>query len=767
VKYFGLLGVYILLCNTILAQKGTISGNVKIENKPLEFVNISLAKTGFGSITDSLGNFELKNIPFGTYQLQTQLIGYTQKQQSITLDKTQSNMIIQIQLEEEASELNEVVISGTMQEVTKLESAVNVEVYSVKFFQANPTPSVFECLQNVNGVRPQLNCNICNTGDIHMNGLEGPYTMVLIDGMPIVSGLSTVYGLTGIPQSLIERMEIVKGPSSSLYGSEAVGGILNIITKKVSNAPLISLDVMGTSWGEVNADLGFKFNLGKKAHSMVGVNYFNYQIPIDNNQDGFTDITLQHRISAFNKWSFDRKDNRIFTLAGRFIYEDRWGGNIEWNPVFRGGDSIYAESIYTTRWEAFGTYQLPVKENIQFQFSGNGHNQNSMYGTTSFQASQYIAFGQFTWNKKIGRYNHLLAGVTYRFIYYDDNTPVTSEFDTINIPDNKPSVTHLPGIFIQDEISFNEQHKLLLGLRYDYNTLHGSIVCPRVNYKWSSANQKNILRVGFGNGYRVANVFTEDHAALTGARETVFEEQLLPETSWNGNINFVKKIYNKKNVSISLDISAWYTYFTNRIIPDYETNVNKIIYRNLDGFAQSTGGSINMDISWKNLSVILGATAMDVSINENNVWRRQLLTEQFSGVWNLGYKFPKIGLSIDYTGNLYGPMKLPLLGPLDDRPANSPWYSIQNIQITKKFKMGLEIYAGIKNLLNYTPPANSIARPFDPFDKEVVFDANGQVVATPNNPQALSFDPSYVFASNQGVRGFLGIRYNLYSANKK
>jgi outer membrane receptor for ferrienterochelin and colicins len=81
--------------------------------------------------------------------------------------------------------------------------------------------------------------------------------------------------------------------------------------------------------------------------------------------------------------------------------------------------------------------------------------------------------------------------------------------------------------------------------------------------------------------------------------------------------------------------------------------------------------------------------------------------------------------------------------------------------------MGLEIYAGIKNLLNYTPPANSIARPFDPFDKEVVFDANGQVVATPNNPQALSFDPSYVFASNQGVRGFLGIRYNLYSANKK
>ena len=105
-----------------------------------------------------------------------------------------------------------------MKEVSRLESPVPVEVYSPVFFKANPTPSIFESLQNVNGVRPQLNCNVCNTGDIHINGLEGPYTMILIDGMPIVSGLSTVYGLTGIPQALIERMEIVKGPASTLYG---------------------------------------------------------------------------------------------------------------------------------------------------------------------------------------------------------------------------------------------------------------------------------------------------------------------------------------------------------------------------------------------------------------------------------------------------------------------------------------------------------------------------------------------------------------------
>ena len=178
---------------------------------------------------------------------------------------------------DDTNSLEEIVISGTLRPVSKSNSPVSVEVYSATFFKKNPTPSIFESLQNVNGVRPQLNCNVCNTGDIHINGLEGPYTFVLIDGMPIVSGLSTVYGLTGIPQSLIERVEVVKGPASSLYGSEAVGGIINIITKKTANAPTLATDVSSSSWGEVNTDIGMRYNASKKIEGMLGINYFNFQ----------------------------------------------------------------------------------------------------------------------------------------------------------------------------------------------------------------------------------------------------------------------------------------------------------------------------------------------------------------------------------------------------------------------------------------------------------------------------------------------------------
>jgi outer membrane receptor for ferrienterochelin and colicins len=110
-------------------------------------------------------------------------------------------------------------------------------------------------------------------------------------------------------------------------------------------------------------------------------------------------------------------------------------------------------------------------------------------------------------------------------------------------------------------------------------------------------------------------------------------------------------------------------------------------------------------------------------------------------------------------------MLLPLLSEFDDRAEESPYWSIQNIQITKKFAKGIEIYGGVKNLLNFTPPANSIARAFDPFDKNVQFDAQGQVIPTADNPKALTFDPTYMFAPNQGIRMFLGFRWNFYKNN--
>lgn len=656
--------------------------------------------------------------------------------------------------------LDEMVVTGTMKPVTKLDSPVPVEVYSETFFKANPTPNVFDAMQNVNGVRPQVNCNVCNTGDIHINGLEGAYSMILIDGMPIVSGLSTVYGLSGIPQALIDRVEVVKGPASTLYGSEAVGGLINVLTKNPLTAPNFAVDVNATSWQEVNVDLGKKINFSKNTSNLLGVNYFNYSNPIDNNNDNFTDLTLQHRISVFNKLNVQRPNQREFSVAGRYVYEDRWGGDMNWEQKYRGGSEVYGESIWTSRWEMFGVYELPLKEKFKLQFSANGHDQNSVYGDTKYLADQKIAFGQLTWDKKLGKHD-VLAGVAYRYTYFDDNTPVTFENGK-----NAPSKTHLPGFFIQDQISFDKQNTILAGLRYDYNSLHGSILTPRLNYKWNSLDKNSVLRLSIGNGYRVANVFTEDHAALTGSREVEFTEDLKPEKSWNGNINFVQKFYTDSGNHFGLDATAFYTHFSNKIIPDYDTDFSKVIYGNLAGHAISKGISLNFN--WVNpngFRLVAGATLMDVfSVDENDVKTRELFSERFTGTWSASYKFREIGLTVDYTGNLYSSIRLPRLNDTDPRSAHSPWWSIQNIQLTKKFKNNIEIYGGVKNLLNWTPDKNEpfiIARTNDPFDEQVQFDPNGDPLVTDNNPYGLVFDPAYVYASLQGIRGFIGLRFTL------
>ena len=747
--------IRLLLCvtigfNSLFAQNFSISGRVRSENGPLAFANIVVKNSNNGVIANEQGKYNILNLKAGAYTLEASYIGY----KSSTLNVQIISKSIEIDFDLEPSPvLDEVVVTSTLRPVKRSESPIPVEVLTAAFLKNNPTANIFEALQTVNGVRPQLNCSVCNTGDIRINGLEGPYSLVLIDGMPIVSGLSTVYGFSGIPSALIDQVEIIKGPASSLYGSEAVGGLINIITKHPENTPLLFFDSFLTDWNEYNLDVGLKALLGDKISVLFGVNYFNYNNPIDNNNDNFTDLALQDRISVFQKWSFSRPKNRLFSLAGRYFYEDRWGGEMQWQSKNRGGTEVYGESIYTSRFELIGNYQLPLQEKLFFQFSYSDHDQNSVYGDRYYLAKQRIGFGQLLWDFSEPKSDWLI-GLSARYNYYNDNTTVTNTADEIVVP----------SLFVQNEMSLTKKHKLLLGGRYDYDIRHGSIFTPRLAFRYKPT-EDDIFRVNAGTGFRIVNLFTEEHAALSGSRDLVIQNKLKPEQSFNINANYLKKIYTKKGQILSLDCSTWYTYFTNAIRPDYDTNPNWVIYDNLEGSATSFGLSFSLDaVISPHFKGLIGGTIQDVSQKEDGIRRQQILTEKFSGTWALTYTNLKNNFTIDYTGNIYGPMRLAVLGPLDPRQKNAPIWSIQNIQFTfKKFK-NIELYTGLKNILNWTPNKGNpfiIARADDPFDDNVSFDNNGNAIVTANNPYGLTFDPTYIYAPNQGRRLFFGLRYNL------
>lgn len=741
-----LSGLIVLISWLVNAQVLTVFV-VDEQQQPVEYATVSLEGVDLNLTTDadSVGVAHFSSLPHGSYRVKAsfpQIVG-----EEKLIEWRGEDLSVTLQL---LDVLDEVVISGTLTEISKKNSPVAVTVLTPQFFAKNPEPTIYQLIDQVNGVRTQVNCNVCNTGDIHINGMEGPYTMITIDGMPIVGGLSTVYGLQGIPASLIERVEVIKGPASTLYGSEAVGGLINVITKSPSWSDPITVNGMMSSWQEANLELGLTKKWGKVS-TILGANYFKYGHPIDNNNDNFTDLTLQDRISLFNKWSFQRKEDRVANFAARYVYEDRWGGELQWTPEFRGGDSIYGESIYTSRLELFGNYQFPLKEKVMWQASFSHHDQNSVYGDTWYLAQQQILFNQLFWTHRYGKHN-ILAGAAHRYTYYDDNT-VATEFTST---ENNPSKTNLPGLFAQDLIDLSDRSQLLLGTRLDVHNQHGPVLSPRLNYKYSPTSTFD-ARLSLGNGFRVVSVFTEDHAALTGARKVIIANNLNPEQSYNASLNLTKRCYPRFG-NLTVDANLFYTYFSNKINPDYATNDDQIIYDNLDGHAIYRGANIDLRLQCKiPLTLNLGFTILDAfEVNKQADGSTQketpLLTESFSGSFSASYKFRKPQISLDYSGVFYGPMHLPVLEN-DFRSDRSETYFIHNVKVSKDFGKSWSVYAGVKNLFNFTPPANSIMRPFDPFDRT----ADDPIA----NPKGYTFDPSYVYAPNQGIRAYLGATYRL------
>ncbi len=714
-----------------LAQTGSIKGIVRDSIAAVPFANIGIKGTTQGTTSSLEGYFLFNNVPSGEQELIVSVLGYEKFRKKINVENG-ITADVSIILTPSSVSLDQVVVTGTMKETFISASPVKVEVITQKFLQTNPTNNIIEAVQTVNGVQEQINCGVCGTNDIHINGMEGPYTLVLIDGMPIMSALATVYGFNGIPTSLVDRVEIIKGPSSTLYGSEAVGGVINIISTKPEKMPVIGFNTYYTSHRELNVDFAVTPKLGKKVTTTLSGNYYRNQYRMDFNDDNFTDIPLNNRFTLFNKWSIARKEHRIANIALRYYTENRFGGVLQWQPENRGSDTIYGESIYTNRLEVIGSYQLPVSNHhLRIDYSYNFHDQNSYYGKTPYSAQQQIFFSNLLWNRKFGKHD-VLTGITLRYQTYKDNSLAN--------PDERKFI---PGIFVQDEYSIGKSSVLLAGVRLDHHENHGFIFSPRLSFKQKIGTYTSV-RLNSGTGFRLVHLFTEDHAALTGARQVVIKNNLEPEQSYNVNLN-INHVYSFAKGTGTLDVDAFYTYFTNKIIPDYTTDPNLIIYDNLSGFGVTRGfaASINHSFGFP-LKINVGGTFQDVyQVTENllgeKVKQKQLFTPAFSGTFVVGYKFRKLKLSIDYTGRVMGQQKLPHYDAPFTRPEISPWFTIQNVQLTKEIK-SFSVYAGVKNIFNWTQ-SSPLVDPANPFGKD--------------------FDTAYAWGPLQVRRFFVGLRWSL------
>ena len=346
----------LLLSSITMAQKGSIHGHLSNESGDLPFATVYLKNTEMGTTSDLSGNYSLENIVPGSYTLIVSFVGYISERKQIDIQANETLRADFMLLS--SSTLDEIVVTGTMKETYVSASPIKIDVITSKqldTYLPSAASSVVESVQLVNGVQEVVACGVCYTNNISVNGLPGSYTAILMDGTPIYGSLASVYGLNGIPNMIIDRFEVIKGPSSTLYGSEAVAGVINIITKNPENQPLVSADVMTSSHEEVFGNVAMAPRLGK-SNAYIGVNFGYANHYADNNLDGFGDGVNSDHISIFSKLNIYRPSDKLFSLAMKYYYEDRRNGVESFVKDrayrdLRGSDEIYGESIYTNRVE--------------------------------------------------------------------------------------------------------------------------------------------------------------------------------------------------------------------------------------------------------------------------------------------------------------------------------------------------------------------------------------------------------------------------------
>ena len=751
--------LFLILPFIINAQLTNVNGVVKSESGTLGYASVSLLNSENGVISDVNGYFEIEIDLSKDNNLLISYIGHVSKKISLTNKNLNFNNLI-IYLEEDINGLNEIVVTGTLKDEYVTESPVKVNVITAKkinSFLPSAGTNITKIVQLINGAQEVIACGVCYTNSISINGLEGPYTSVLMDGIPMYGNLASVYGLNGIPNMIIDRLEIVKGPSSTLYGSEAVAGVINIITKNPKDQPFISLDVQATSHLESYLNMAVTNKIGKTT-GYFGVNWDRKNDYDDYNNDGFGDDINLDRISLFNKWNISRKSKKQFIISSRYYFEDRRNGVQEFlkngnYKNLRGSEKIYGESIYTYRFELFGKYEFDFIEDFEVNYSYSKHDQNSYYGSDYYVAKQDIFFTQFTLSKKYNKHD-FLYGLSIKNNLYDDNTIATEKVINGDILNNA-SNQFIPGLLVQDQFKSSDKISLVGGLRLDHFKDHGLIFAPSFHIKYNPG-QWLAFRLNVGTGFRLVNLFAEDHAFVTGQREVKIVEELQPEKSKSLILN-TNYIYTGFNGSGNFDIDLFYTYFSNKIIPNYDIQ-KYIIYQNSEGYSYSKGVSGAWNHSFLNgIAFTLNFNHQVVKYTENNNNIKTMFDMEHSPRWTAGLniKFPLNNTwSINTSSNYVGIMQLPEVfdmknnGQISEisRPQRSKPFSIHNVNINGKLSNKNEVYFGILNIFNFRQKESPLVAYNDP---------------NYNKGFSPFFDTSYTYAPNHGIEVFVGYKFNL------
>lgn len=618
-----------------------------------------------------------------------------------------------VQLEPDVVVIGSATVVGSLAPMSLKESPIRTQVLSGASLMAQPADDAVEALDFTNGVRETVGCGVCGTNDLHINGLEGVYTLVLVDGVPLLGGLASTYALDGLPLSMIQQVEVIQGPASARFGSQALGGVINVVLEPVENArPSVRLRqdahgrlVSSASWGN------------KRRTWQWGVDGLRFTRRMDENGDGMTDAPTTERLVLTARHAANGDTRRVAMML-RGLAERRFGGVLDFEEADRGSDVRYGERIDLFRVEGLFSVNPKAKDRPFRALGGAAyHRQESTYGTAVFNADQLNANADVLW--KGLRWGSdldqtLRAGASLAADLYSDETPASSDMRYL-----------LPALFleqggVQGDLSW------IIGLRAeqpldlipDSELPMEPVIAPRVNVKWAPRPRFD-ARVNIGRGYRRIHLFTEEHAALDGSRDIRIEGTLRPEQSWNfnGSANWT---LGREAWFADLSAHAFLTRFSHRLFADYNADPNSIVYRNIEGLGSTRGVGTDLTIQGlEGLQATLGATWLRAEIDEPD-GRREI---EFAPRWtvNASASFTRSDWQFNLQAQAVGPMRLPDVPGFD---VHSAPFGLLNGYVGRTLGNRTSVRLGLKNATNTRQPTPLIAadRPFsEDFDASRIY----------------------------------------------
>ncbi len=699
-----------------------ISGKISDGEVALPFATISIIGTTLGTVSDNFGHFELLGIPSGKLVLRIQNVGYkTTEIPVITINGGHTK--VNVNLEADYIGLNEIVVTANRYEANRQETPVIVNVISNKLLQTGNAVCLSDGLSYTSGLRVENNCQNCGFQQVRINGLEGPYSQILIDSKPILSALGGVYGIEQIPVSMIERVEVVRGGGSALYGSNAIAGTINIITREpVKNTLEGNLNY--SMIGGKAADRTISFNGTYVSDDRKsGLHFFAVNRDrnhFDANNDGFSEIGLIQG-NAFGFRSFIKTSNfGKITATYHYMDEFRRGGNLfELQPhetditeqtdhKINGGEIVY--DIYSKNLKSKVSIYSSAQHIVRESYYGAQQDPNA-YGHTT----DITVVGGFQWNhsseKALFGAANFIAGAEIQSNKLHDKMPGYQRDLQQNI--------EIGGVFGQSEWKW-QKGSVLVGIRADKHSLiKKMILSPRATFLFN-LNAKMQWRTSVSTGFRAPQAFDEDLHILAvngGVMLIQLAENLRPEysRSFSSSLDMYPKVLGKES---NIMVEAFYTYLDDVfVLETLETDAdgNKIVERRNGSGAKVLGLNIeNKTVINKNNQLQVGLTLQRSTYVEPETWSENPYIESIKNLpkspnaygylhWSSSFKNRwKSTLSGIYTGSMKV-MHFEGYITQDDLVTTKPFFEL-NLKIGYTFTiaegMNLQVDTGVQNLFN-------------------------------------------------------------------